>query len=56
MIEEKINRNTELVLSRAEKEGVMPRDAALAIAKEMIRKALDRRYEMVKKENEKITH
>ncbi|MFH1127233.1 MAG: Glu/Leu/Phe/Val dehydrogenase [archaeon] len=53
MIEEKINKNTELVLSRAEKEGVMPRDAALAIAKERIRKALDRRYENVKKENEK---
>jgi len=36
MVEEKITRNTELVLEKAEKEGVIPRVAGLAIAKERV--------------------
>lgn len=38
LIEEKIRKNTKLVLERAEKNGIKPRDAALEIAKERIKK------------------
>jgi glutamate dehydrogenase/leucine dehydrogenase len=38
MVEEKITRNTKLVLEKAEKENVIPRVAALAIAKERVLK------------------
>jgi len=37
-VESKIRENTELVLSKMEKDGVSPRDAALSIAKERVRK------------------
>lgn len=38
LVEEKITKNTEQVLVKAQKENILPRDAALAIAKERVRK------------------
>jgi len=43
LVKEKIEKNSELVLRRAEKDGVKPRDTALAIAKERVKKAMLRR-------------
>ncbi len=43
VVEEKITRNTRLVLERSEAEGIIPRDAALAIAQERVRKAMEKR-------------
>jgi len=43
MVEEKIKKNTELVLKRADKENVKPRDAAVNIAKERVLNAMKRR-------------
>jgi glutamate dehydrogenase/leucine dehydrogenase len=42
MVKEKIERNTKIVLEHAEKEKIMPRDAALAIAEARVRKAMER--------------
>ncbi len=39
-VEKKIVKNTKLVLDKAKKDGVKPRDAALEIAKERVRKAM----------------
>jgi len=39
-IEEKLTHNTELVLAAVEKEGILPRDAAIAMAEERVRKAM----------------
>lgn len=43
MVREKIEKNTKLVLGRARDEKVMPRDAALAIAKERVLGALEKK-------------
>lgn len=43
LVKKKIEANTEAVLRRAEKDGVKPRDAALEIAKERVRKAMEKR-------------
>lgn len=43
LVEEKIKRNTKLVLEKAEKDDVKPRDAALNISKERVLKAMKRR-------------
>jgi glutamate dehydrogenase/leucine dehydrogenase len=40
MIEEKISSNTEQVLQHAQKRGAPPRQAALALAEERVRKAM----------------
>jgi glutamate dehydrogenase/leucine dehydrogenase len=40
LIEEKITKNTRVVLETARKEKITPRDAALKIAKDRIRKAM----------------
>lgn len=40
MVEEKIARNVSLVVKEAEKEGLMPRDAALKIAQKRVREAM----------------
>jgi glutamate dehydrogenase (NAD(P)+) len=40
MIEEKIRANTEQVLERAQKSGALPRQAAMALAEERVRKAM----------------
>src|SRR3989344_2072302 len=42
-VEEKIKRNTKLVLERADKDKVKPRDAALKIAKDRVLEAMKRR-------------
>lgn len=39
-IEEKLRRNTELVMERSKKEGVLPRQAAIEMAKERVEKAM----------------
>ena len=41
LIEEKIAKNTKIILDRASKENVMPRQSALEIAKERVLKAMD---------------
>lgn len=43
LIEEKIKRNVKIVLEKAEELQVKPRDAALEIAKERVRKAMEKR-------------
>lgn len=43
LIEKKIRKNTKLVLNRAKKENVKPRDAAMKIAIERVRKAMAKR-------------
>jgi len=48
MIEEKITKNTKNVLDHSKEKGVMPRDAALSIAKDRVRKAMDERYRKLK--------
>lgn len=42
LVEEKIKKNTKIVLDRAKKENIKPRDAALVIAKERVRKAMEK--------------
>jgi len=42
LIEEKITKNTKIVLETAKKEKITPRDAALKIAKDRIRKAMNK--------------
>lgn len=54
MIEDKITVNVKKMLDDAKAKGIMPRDAALAIAKERVRKAMDERDKKVEAENEKI--
>ncbi len=48
MIEEKITKNTKNVLEHSKEKGIMPRDAALSIAKDRVRKAMDERYRKLK--------
>ncbi len=43
IVKKKIEKNTKSVLNRAAKENVKPRDAALAIAQERVRKAMSKR-------------
>jgi len=43
IVKRKMEKNTKMVLKRADKEGVKPRDAALVIAKERIEKAMNKR-------------
>jgi glutamate dehydrogenase/leucine dehydrogenase len=43
MVEDRIIKNTKLVLETAKKRNILPRDAALEIAKERIRKAMKKR-------------
>jgi glutamate dehydrogenase (NAD(P)+) len=40
LIENKIKKNTKMVLDKAKKEGILPRDAAMQIAKERVREAM----------------
>lgn len=54
MIEEKITVNARKMFDDAKEKGVMPRDAALAIAKTRVREAMDARDKMIDVENEKI--
>ncbi len=51
MIEEKTNKNTELVLTHAEEKDIIPREAALEIAKERIKAAMEKKQESVGEEN-----
>ncbi len=51
MIEEKINTNTELVLKYAEEKNIIPREAALEIAKERMKTAMEKRQEKVDEQN-----
>ncbi|HKZ45196.1 MAG TPA: Glu/Leu/Phe/Val dehydrogenase [archaeon] len=41
LVEKKVSKNTKLVLARAKKEKIKPRDAGMEIAKERIRKAME---------------
>jgi glutamate dehydrogenase/leucine dehydrogenase len=43
LVEEKIRKNTKLVLEKAEEENLNPRDAAMEIAKERVREAMSKR-------------
>ncbi len=43
MVEEKIVRNVQLVMKKAEREKMIPRDAALEIAQERVREAMEKR-------------
>jgi glutamate dehydrogenase (NAD(P)+) len=46
-IEEKLRRNTQLVLERSEREGLLPRDAAMELALERVKKAMSfRRFSL----------
>ncbi|NOR85927.1 Glu/Leu/Phe/Val dehydrogenase [archaeon] len=51
MIEEKITKNTQLMLQHAKEKGLIPRVAALEIAKARIKKAMIKRQEKELKEN-----
>ena len=51
MIEEKITKNTKLMLKHAIKKDIMPRNAALEIAKARIKIVLEKRQNEVNKEN-----
>ena len=53
MVEEKIVKNTAEVLEAAKKQGVKPRDAALKIAVERIKKAMDKRDSRDNKDSKK---
>jgi len=43
LVENKIKRNTKIVLKRSDKENIKPRDAALKTAKERVRKAMEKK-------------
>jgi len=43
LVKEKITKNTELVLTRAEKKKISPRSAAMEIAQERVRAAMEKR-------------
>ncbi len=43
LVEKKVRRNTKLVLDRAKKEKLIPRDAAMKIAVERVKKAMEKR-------------
>jgi len=43
LVEKKIKENTQIVLDHAEREGLKPRDAALEIAKERVRKSMQKK-------------
>lgn len=45
LVEKKISKNTKLVLKKSKKENVAPREAALAIAQERIKKAVEKKEE-----------
>jgi glutamate dehydrogenase/leucine dehydrogenase len=51
LVQSKLRKNVKLVLERAKKEKVMPRTAAMAIAQERVKKAMEKRQ---KKEEQKI--
>ena len=51
MIEEKITKNTKIMLIHAIEKNIMPRDAALEIAKARIKTAMEKRQNEVNKEN-----
>ena len=53
MIEEKITKNTELMLAQSKEKNIMPRVAATEIAKERIKKAMDKRQNEIDEENNK---
>ena len=53
MIEEKITKNTQIMLQHAKEKDIMPRDAAIQIAKERIKIAMEKRQEKVDEENKK---
>lgn len=43
IVERKIKKNAKLILDKADRKGIKPRDAALEIAMERVRKAMRRR-------------
>ena len=53
MIEEKITKNTQIMLQHALEKNIMPRDAAIQIAKERIKIAMEKRQEKIDEENKK---
>jgi glutamate dehydrogenase (NAD(P)+) len=44
LVEKKVVKNTKVVLKRAKRDNLSPRDAAMKIAKERLKKAMDKKY------------